>query len=116
MKMHGAGAQASGNKSGDYKRGIIVKMLVASKGNETGYVMRSLQVGMGGTGRACLQAVAAGAFGSTGTRARQATACMRTALGRCTGVLAQLLEHVNMICASNCPWQCHVARRLCPIN
>lgn len=43
LKMLKDIAQASGNKSGDYKRGIIVKMLVASKGNETGYVMRSLQ-------------------------------------------------------------------------
>ncbi|KAG2440908.1 hypothetical protein HXX76_003761 [Chlamydomonas incerta] len=36
-------AQVTGTKSGDQKRGMIVKLLVAAKGNEPGYVVRSLQ-------------------------------------------------------------------------
>ncbi|KXZ56337.1 hypothetical protein GPECTOR_1g298 [Gonium pectorale] len=36
-------AQASGSKSQDQKRGMIVKLLVAAKGNEPGYIVRSLQ-------------------------------------------------------------------------
>ncbi|GLI65526.1 hypothetical protein VaNZ11_009081 [Volvox africanus] len=36
-------AQVAGSKSVDIKRGMIVKMLVAAKGNEPGYIIRSLQ-------------------------------------------------------------------------
>ena len=36
--------QVAGRKSVDTKRGMIVKMLVAAKGNEPGYIIRSLQV------------------------------------------------------------------------
>eukprot|EP00198_Chlamydomonas_reinhardtii_P013554 XP_001702891.1 DNA ligase [Chlamydomonas reinhardtii] len=36
-------AQTTGTKSGDQKRGMIVKLLVAAKGNEPGYIVRSLQ-------------------------------------------------------------------------
>jgi hypothetical protein len=35
----------SGSKSGDRKRGAIVKLLAAAKREEAGYVMRALQVG-----------------------------------------------------------------------
>lgn len=38
-------AAASGSSSQERKKGHVVKLLVASKGNETGYIMRSLQVG-----------------------------------------------------------------------
>ena len=34
----------SGKSSQKIKEGLIVKLLAASKGNETGYVIRSLQV------------------------------------------------------------------------
>ena len=37
-------ALTSGKSSQKLKEGIIVKMLASSKGNEAGYVMRSLQV------------------------------------------------------------------------
>ncbi len=36
--------QVAGSKSVDTKRGMIVKMLAAAKGNEPGYIIRSLQV------------------------------------------------------------------------
>ncbi|GFR47278.1 hypothetical protein Agub_g8965 [Astrephomene gubernaculifera] len=36
-------AQTAGNRSVDNKRGMIVKMLAAAKGNEAGYIIRSLQ-------------------------------------------------------------------------
>lgn len=36
----------SGTKSGDRKRGAIVKLLARAKREEAGYVMRALQVGV----------------------------------------------------------------------
>ncbi|KAG2493340.1 hypothetical protein HYH03_008474 [Edaphochlamys debaryana] len=36
-------AQTAGSKSVDHKKGMIVKMLAAAKGNEAGYIVRSLQ-------------------------------------------------------------------------
>jgi ATP-dependent DNA ligase len=38
-------AAASGQNSQERKKGLIIKLLAASKGNEAGYIMRSLQVG-----------------------------------------------------------------------
>jgi len=38
-------AAASGHNSQERKKGYVVKLLAASKGNEAGYIMRSLQVG-----------------------------------------------------------------------
>ena len=40
-------AAASGEKSQDRKKAFIIKLLVAAKGQEAGYVMRALQVGSG---------------------------------------------------------------------
>lgn len=40
-------ASTGGKDSQERKRGLINKLLVASKQNETGYIMRSLQVGAG---------------------------------------------------------------------
>jgi ATP-dependent DNA ligase len=37
-------AKASGQNSQERKKGYITKLLGASKGNEAGYIMRSLQV------------------------------------------------------------------------
>jgi len=39
-------AAASGQNSQERKKGYVVKLLAASKGNEAGYIMRSLQVRM----------------------------------------------------------------------
>ncbi len=36
-------AKLSGSKSQDAKRGLVGKLLAASKGNEPGYIMRTLQ-------------------------------------------------------------------------
>lgn len=52
---------AAGASSQERKKGLVIKLLAASKGNEAGYVMRSLQVrgrrcggaGGGGEGRRC---------------------------------------------------------------
>ena len=51
-------AASSGSKSMERKKGMIVKLLVSSKGVEAGYIMRSLQVilplgGGGGCSRLC---------------------------------------------------------------
>jgi hypothetical protein len=43
-------ASTAGKDSQERKRGLINKLLVASKENETGYIMRSLQVRGGGGG------------------------------------------------------------------
>lgn len=40
--------RASGQSSQERKRGLIGKLLVASKGSEPGYIIRSLQVGLDG--------------------------------------------------------------------
>lgn len=37
-------AQTSGSQSQERKKGLIVKLLVAAKGDEAGYIMRALQV------------------------------------------------------------------------
>lgn len=37
-------AACSGQASQERKKGLVVKLLAASKGNEAGYIMRSLQV------------------------------------------------------------------------
>ena len=44
---HGSAPPAAGKSSQKTKEGLIVKLLASSKGNETGYVIRSLQVGGG---------------------------------------------------------------------
>lgn len=41
-------AAASGQSSQERKKGHVIKLLAASKGNEAGYIMRSLQVSCGG--------------------------------------------------------------------
>jgi hypothetical protein len=43
-------ATAAGASSQERKKGLISKLLVASRGAEPGYIMRSLQVGRGGVG------------------------------------------------------------------
>ncbi len=37
-------SSSSGKSSSKIKEGVIVRLLVGSKGNETGYIMRALQV------------------------------------------------------------------------
>ncbi len=44
-------AAVSGEKSQDRKKAFIIKLIVAAKGQEAGYVMRALQVGWGGMAR-----------------------------------------------------------------
>jgi len=48
----------SGKSSQKVKEGLIVKLLAASKGNETGYVIRSLQVcQLGGGSRGAVNSI-----------------------------------------------------------
>jgi DNA ligase-1 len=47
-------AGSSGEKSQERKKGMIVKLLAAAKGNEAGYVMRALQVCAHERERACV--------------------------------------------------------------
>ena len=44
LKQFRAIAATTGNKSQDKKRGMITKLLAASKAQEAGYIMRALQV------------------------------------------------------------------------